>query len=49
MQGYTYEQTIKLPNCTARIFRPVLTANEKHARMQSIKNATADLIKGVKK
>ena len=49
MQGYTYEKTIELPNLTARIFRPVLTEEEKNKRIQAIKNAAADLMRGVSK
>lgn len=44
MQGYTYEQTIELPNCTAKIYRPELTAEERNRRMQKIKNASAKLV-----
>ncbi len=49
MQGYTYEKTIEMPNLTARIFRPVLTEDEKEKRIKAIKKAAADLVRGVKK
>lgn len=46
---YTLERTIELPNTVARIFRPELTEEEKNKRMQRIKTASANLIKGAKK
>ena len=48
MQGqtqYTFERTIEFPNMVARIFRPVLTEEEKKRRMQNIYNAAANLLK----
>ena len=52
MQGqdtYTLERTIEFPNMVARIFRPVLTEDEKNKRMQNIHNASANLMKEVMK
>lgn len=50
MQGqYSLERTIELPNTIVRIYRPILTEEEKNKRMQRIKNASANLIKGGKK
>ena len=51
MQGqtYTHERTIELSNMVARIYRPVLTTEEKNRRMQNIKTATANLLLGVDK
>ena len=49
MQGqdtYTLERTVEFPNMVARIYRPVLTEEEKNRRMKNIKNATANLLKG---
>ncbi len=51
MQGqdtYSLERTIEFPNMTARIFRPVLTAEEKSKRMQRIHKASANILEGVK-
>ena len=51
MQGqtYTHERTIEFPNMKVRIFRPVLTEAEKNRRMQTIYNASSNLMKEVKK
>ena len=47
MQGqYTLEKTIELPNTVVRIFRPVLTEEERNRRTEAIKTASANLIKG---
>lgn len=48
MQGqYTLERTIELPNMVARVFRPVLTEDEKQKRMLRISEASANLLKEV--
>lgn len=46
---YTLEKTIEFPNMVARIFRPVLTVDEKKRRTQAIHKATANLFKGDQK
>ena len=50
MQGqteYFLERTIELPNFKARIFRPVLTEEEKARRMTAIHKAAANILEGV--
>ena len=48
MQGqYSLEKTIKYPNLVARIYRPILTEDEKNRRMREIQKATANLVKDV--
>lgn len=52
MQGqdtYSLERTIEFPNMKARIFRPVLTAEEKTKRMNAIHKASSNLLKEVMK
>jgi hypothetical protein len=44
---YVYEKTITFPGMTARIFRPVLTEEERNRRMEEIKKAAANLVKEV--
>ena len=46
---YTLERTIEFPNMIARIFRPVLTTEEKSKRMQNIHKASSNLMKEVMK
>lgn len=51
MQGqteYLLERIIEFPNCKARVFRPVLTEEEKSKRMQNIHKASAKILEGVK-
>ena len=48
-QTYTLERTIEFPNCTVRIFRPVLTETEKNKRMQKIHKASSNLMKEVER
>lgn len=47
MQGQTHslEKTLEFSNLTARIFRPVLTSEERTRRMKAIHNASAELLK----
>ena len=42
---YQEVQVIKFPNMTARIYRPILTAEEKEKRMKAIHKAAAELLK----
>lgn len=52
MQGqteYYLERTIEFPNLRARIFRPVLTDEEREKRMKAIHDAAAKLLEGVMK
>ena len=49
MQGYKFEKTIEFSNMVARIYRPVLTEDERKRRMRRIEKATQDLVMGVKK
>lgn len=52
MQGQTEYQlktTIQLPGMTARVFSPVLTAEERNKRLNRIHNASAELLKNYKK
>ena len=46
---YTYERTIEFPGLIARIYRPVLTDEERAKRMARIHKAAANLLikKGV--
>lgn len=46
---YVYEKTITFPGMTARIFRPVLTEEERNRRIEEIKKAAANLVKEVLK
>ena len=46
---YILERTIEFPNMVARIFRPVLTTEEKNRRMNAIHKASANLMKEVMK
>ena len=48
-QAYELERTIEYENMVARIFRPVLTDEEKQKRLRNIKTATANLIIGVER
>lgn len=51
MQGqeaYILEKTVEFPNMVARIFRPILTEEEKTRRLKIIHKATAELLKGVR-
>lgn len=41
--------TIEFPNMIARIHIPELTADERNRRMQAVKKAAANLLKGVTK
>lgn len=52
MQGqdtYSLERTIEFPNMKVRIFRPVLTNEERTKRMQNIHKASSNLMKEVRK
>lgn len=52
MQGqtqYAFERTIEFPNMKVRIFRPILTAEEKNKRMIAIHKASINLMKEVMK
>jgi hypothetical protein len=46
---YIFEKTIIFPDGVARIFRPVLTEEEKKRRISNIHKATANLFKGDQK
>lgn len=48
-QAYTLERKIEFENMVARIFRPMLTEEEKTKRLRKIQTATANLIRGVTK
>lgn len=43
-QEYSLDRTIEFPNMVARIFRPVLTDEERNRRHKAIHKATADLL-----
>lgn len=42
--AYIFEKTIQFPNCTARIYRPDITPEERARRMQQIQKAAAALL-----
>ena len=44
---YIFEKTIEFPGMVARIFRPVLTDEERQRRIEVIKTAAANLLKEV--
>ena len=46
---YIFEKTIEFPGMVARIFRPVLTEEEKNKRMQKIHKASSNLLKEVER
>lgn len=41
---YTEPEVYHYNNCTVRIYRPILTEEERARRMEGIKKATVDLI-----
>ena len=41
---YMEPEILHLDNCTVRVFRPILTEEERERRMERIKKAAADLI-----
>ena len=41
---YKEPEILHLDNCTVRVFRPILTEEERERRMERIKKAAADLI-----
>lgn len=45
--NYYLDRTIEFPNATFRVFRPVLTEDERARRMKKIHDAAADLLKEV--
>lgn len=49
MGEYSLERTVEFSNMVARIYRPELTEEEKNRRMQKIKNASANLLKEVRR
>lgn len=49
MGEYSLERTVEFSNMVARIYRPELTEEEKNRRMQRIKNASANLLKEVRR
>lgn len=46
---YVYEKTITFPGMSVRIYRPILTEEERNRRMEEIKKAAANLVKEVLK
>lgn len=42
-------EILHLDNCTVRLFRPILTEEERERRMERIKKAAADLIMSAEK
>ena len=42
---YVFDRVIEFPGMTARIYRPVLTDEERARRMKEIHDAAADLLK----
>lgn len=46
---YVFEKTIEFPNMIAKIYRPVITEEERKRRMRKIEKATQNLFMGVKK
>ena len=41
---YVYEKTIEFPNCVARIYRSVITEEERNRRIEALKKATANFL-----
>lgn len=41
---YIHTDTLEFPNARVRVFRPVLTEEERERRMNAIKKAAADLV-----
>lgn len=46
---YMEPEILHLDNCTVRVFRPILTEEERERRMERIKKAAADLIMSAEK
>lgn len=46
---YTLDRTINTENAIVRVYRPVLTEEERNRRMQKIYTEAANLIIGVKR
>ena len=46
---FTHTKTIEFPGMVARVFSPVLTAEERSKRMQNIHNKSAILLKEVER
>ena len=46
---YMDPEILHLDNCTVRVFRPILTEEERERRMERIKKAAADLIMSAEK
>ena len=44
---YVYEKTITFPGMSVRIYRPILTEEERNRRIEAIKTASANLVKEV--
>ncbi|MDD6275495.1 MAG: hypothetical protein PUB20_01530 [Clostridia bacterium] len=46
---YIHTNTLELPGCTARIWRPELTDEERSFRMKLLYDAAVDLVKNCEK
>jgi hypothetical protein len=47
-EQYQEPKTITFPGMTVRVYRPILTAEERARRMAQLHNQAAQLLKGVK-
>lgn len=46
---YMEPEILHLDNCTVRVFRPILTDEERERRMERIKKAAAELLMSVER
>ena len=48
-EDYMEPEILHLDNCTVRVYRPILTDEERERRMEIIKKAAADFIKAAER
>ena len=46
---YKEPEILHLDNCTVRVFRPILTDEERERRLERIKKAAAELLMSIRK